>query len=440
MNRFHISRRAVLAGLGGGIAASAAPALAVDAFVSPFDFGLEADSDADQTSALQAAIDEAGNTGKTLLLPAGEFYAGDLNLHGGIKGAPGQTHLLTAGSAPVGRISGVSDVVIDSVSFGVGNGAPEGENRGLLELDSATRVTITNCSFSGPSNGIAIFASSATIENCHFAELGDAAIHSFNSLGLFIRGNIVDGCANAGIRIWREESGVDGSIITGNRISRIDWKGGGNGQNGNGVNVFKADGVIVADNHIADCAFTAVRANSANDTQIRGNTCLNSGEVAIFSEFAFSGSIIADNIVDGAATGISITNLDTSGHIATCTGNIVRNIAPQSEVNPDTTPVGIFAEAETVVDGNVVENVPGIGILAGYGPFIRNVIVSDNVIANVKAGIGVSVVQDATVGRVQVSGNLISGAEHDVIGMEWEKIVSNDLAADQSRYPNVAVS
>ena len=432
-------KRQLLAGLGTGFAATALPASAFDGFVSPYDFGLQTDTDADQTAVLQAAIDAASVTGKTLLLPTGEYYAGDLNLYGSIKGVPGQTHLLTAGNAPVGRVS-LADVFIEGINFGVGNSAPEGENRGLVELDSATRVTIRDCGFTGSSNGIAIFASSATIESCHFSELGDAAIHSFNSLGLFIRGNAIEGCGNAGIRIWREENGPDGSIITGNRISRIDWKGGGNGQNGNGINVFKADGVIVADNHISDCAFTAVRANSANNTQIRGNTCLNSGEVAIFSEFAFSGSIIADNIIDGAATGISITNLDTGGHLATCTGNIVRNIAPKSVVNPDTTPVGIFAEAETVVDGNVVENVPGIGILAGYGPFVRNVVISDNVVADVKAGIGVSVVQDATVGRVVVSGNLISGAERDIVGMEWEAVVSNDLAADQSRYPNITIS
>ena len=77
---------------------------------------------------------------------------------------------------------------------------------------------------------------------------------------------------------------------------------------------------------------------------------------------------------------------------------------------------------------------------AGYGPFVRNVVISDNVVADVKAGIGVSVVQDATVGRVVVSGNLISGAERDIVGMEWEAVVSNDLAADQSRYPNITIS
>jgi uncharacterized secreted repeat protein (TIGR03808 family) len=259
--------------------------------------------------------------------------------------------------------------------------------------------------------------------------------------GILIRGNRIRGCGNAGIRIWRDNTGHDGSIVTGNSISQIDWRGGGNGQNGNGVNVYQADGVIVSDNVITDCAFTAVRVNAGRNTQVRGNTCINSGEVAIFSEFGFSGSVIADNIVDGAATGIDITNLDTGGYLATCTGNIVRNIYPSSAVNPDTRPVGIYAEADTVVANNVVENSPGVGIVAGFGRFVRNVSISGNVLRDCAIGIGVTVVDDPQVGKVQVTGNTISGAAAGaVVGLEWETVVSDDLARDAGRYPHVTVA
>ena len=207
------------------------------------------------------------------------------------------------------------------------------------------------------------------------------------------------------------------------------------------MNVFQADGVIVADNVISDCAFTAVRVNAGRNTQVRGNTCLRSGEVAIFSEFGFSGSVIADNIIDGAATGIDITNLDSGGYLATCTGNIVRNISPSSAVNPDTRPVGIYAEADTVVANNVIENVPGIGIAAGYGPFVRNVSVTGNVLTACTMGIGVTVVNDPKVGRVTVTGNTISGATGGgVVGLEWENVVSDDLARDAGKYAHVLVT
>ncbi|HWA19966.1 MAG TPA: TIGR03808 family TAT-translocated repetitive protein [Devosia sp.] len=438
MVRNHLSRRTALLGLGAGLVTSALPARGADGFADASEFGLDPAIDGDQSAALQAAIDAAAKQGRTLLLPAGSYSAHDINLHGSIRGVTGQTLLLSVSDAPVGRVANVTDAMLEGLSFSGGTGSP-GDDRGLLGLEAAERATIRDCFFTGSAIGLSAYASSATIENCSFTQMGDAAIHSSDSLGLTIRGNRISDCGNAGIRIWRNESGRDGSIVTGNRIERIGWVGGGNGQNGNGVNVFKADDVIVSDNVIADCAFTAVRVNSANNTQVRGNTCLNAGEVAIFSEFAFSGSVIADNIIDGAASGISITNLDQGGRLATCTGNIVRNIAAKSEVNPDARPVGIYAEADTVIADNAIDNVPGIGVLAGWGPFVRNLVVADNVISAVDTGIGVSVVQDTPAGPVRVSGNIITAREATIVGMEWEKVVSDDLARDAARYPNVAV-
>ncbi len=83
---------------------------------------------------------------------------------------------------------------------------------------------------------------------------------------------------------------------------------------------------------------------------------------------------------------------------------------------------------------------PGAGIVAGYGPFVRNVVVSDNVVTGAMIGIGVSVVQQQSPGPVRVSGNIVSGAQQGIIGMEWDKVVSTDLQKDAKRYPNIAVS
>ena len=307
-----------------------------------------------------------------------------------------------------------------------------------LTIEASDDITLERCRFRGAEIGVAISDAGVTITDCRFTELGDAAIHAMDSRGLLISGNRIDYCGNAGIRIWRSESGADGSIVTGNRISDIDWRGGGNGENGNGINIFKADEVIIADNHIADCAFTAVRLNSTNNSQVSGNTCLRSGEVAIFSEFAFSGSIIANNIIDGAATGISITNLDQGGQLAVCSGNIVRNITPVSAVNPDTIPIGIYAEAETAITGNVVQNVPGLAIMAGYGTFLRNVLISGNVVYASNIGIGVSVV-DGT-GPVLIADNMIHDPlNYAVVGLAWTEVVETDLLANAAKYPNVTV-
>ncbi len=432
------TRRHILAGIGSVLAAPAFIGRATaQAFVDPLDFGLSG-GDGEQTSAIQQAIDAAAESGKDLRLPSGTYHVRDLRFPGNLRviGSARASRLVGLDEGTIGSIGPGSGCVIDGVSFSGGSG-----DRPALLLDGCEDATIRNCAFGGSGVGIGASNAGATIEGCRFDGLGDAAIHSIDSLGLFIRGNRIGTCGNAGIRIWRGESGHDGSIVTGNAISAIDWRGGGNGQNGNGVNVFQADGVIVADNVIRDCAFSAVRVNAGRNTQVRGNTCLNSGEVAIFSEFGFSGSLIADNIVDGAATGIDITNLDSGGYLATCTGNIVRNIFPSSAVNPDTRPVGIYAEADTVVADNAVENVPGIGIVAGYGPFVRNVSIAGNVLTGCTAGIGVTVVDDPQVGRVNVNGNTIAGATNGaIVGMEWESIVSDDLARDAPRYPHVTVT
>lgn len=438
MNHIFLSRRRLLAGLAG--LTLGGPAWAVQPIDAEADFGVTPDILDDQSRKLQAALDAAHGSARTLMLPGGQIFGHDLAFPGALRivGQPGKTVLISSGPEPVGKALVANDLIFDSVGF---SGGVSGGAHGLLQIESSVNVLLTSCSFViGAGNGVLATDSAVTISDCVFDELGDAAIHSLDSRGMMMHGNRISRCASAGIRIWRSASGADGSIVSGNRISAIDWKGGGDGQNGNGVNVFQADDVIVADNVISDCAFTAVRVNAGRNNQIRGNTCLNSGEVAIFSEFGFSGSVIADNIIDGAATGISITNLDSGGHLATCTGNIVRNIAASSAVNPDTRPVGMFAEADTVIANNTVENVPGYGIVAGFGPFVRNVTVSDNVIVGVDTGIGVSVVQEQAPGPVRVSGNIIgAGAKHGIVGMEWEKVVSEDLAGD-GNYPNVTVS
>jgi uncharacterized secreted repeat protein (TIGR03808 family) len=432
-----MKRRHLIAGFA-ALMAIPARAQSIDAA----SLGLARDSEADQTEILQAAIDQAVGSGRALRLPPWNIRAQGLTLPWGLvmEGVPTLSsitqHPDKADFAIASLYERGSVLVRDIAFYGSASAAPAD----LFSFEYADNVVFERCGFHDTSGiAVRIYDSAVSIRDCSFTNIGDAAIHSMDGRGHFIAGNRIDGCGNAGIRIWRGENGSDASIISGNRISNIDWKGGGNGQNGNGINIFKADEVIISDNHIADCAFTAVRLNSTNNSQVTGNTCLRSGEVAIFSEFAFSGSIIANNIIDGAATGISITNLDTGGQLAVCSGNIVRNITPASPVNPDTVPIGIYAEANTAITGNTVQNVPGIGIAAGFGPYLRNVLIADNVVSESNIGIGVSVVDEA--GTVQLGDNLIAApAQHAVVGLAWTDIVEPDLLANVTKYPNVSVN
>lgn len=417
-----IGRRQVVCGLAG--LGFVRPALAQAESLVP-------GSDMDQSVTLQTALHAAAASGH-LRLPAGRFRVSGIMFLGNmvVEGVPGATWLVGTGGA-IGTISAQSDIVLRDIGF-----AGDAGDEPLLTVAAASRITLERCRFrDSPATALSLYQSSATIRDCDFAGHGDAAIHALDSSGLLISDNRISRCGNAGIRVWRSESGPDGTIVTGNRISGIDWRGGGNGQNGNGINVYLADEVIVADNHIRDCAFSAIRLNTTRNSQVSGNQCLNSGEVAIFSEFGFSGSVITANIVDGAACGISITNLDAGGHLAVCADNIVRNIFPRSEVNPDAMPIGIFAEAETAIGGNVIENVPGVGIAAGWGPYLRNVVVANNLVAASRIGIGVSLAQGA--GAVTISGNRIDATEHDIAGMAWTDIIEPDLMSAADKYPHI---
>ncbi len=423
------------------LAGLAALALATPARAQAIIPELVAGTPDDQSGALQDALLRAAAEGRPLFLPPGTYYVQNLQVPSSllVTGIPGRTVLAAMGAAPVARIAGSAHVRFEGITFAHGNGGPEGAEAGLLEIEASDHVTLADCAFTGgKASGIAIQDAAARIDACDFLGHGLAAIFSLDSRGLTVSGNRIAGCGNGGILIWGNASRRGSSTVIGNTISGVGASNGGNGENGNGINVFRCDDVLIANNRITDCAFTAIRLNATNNVVVSGNLCRNSGEVAIFSEFAFTGSVIADNIVDGAALGISVTNMDQSGQVAAVTGNIVRNIRAASAVNPDTRPIGIYAEAETTITGNTVHSVVGTGIRAGNGPFLRNVVIADNVLSAVNTGIGVSVVEGA--GPVAISGNLITALDHAIAGMEWERVATPDLARDSARYPHVSIS
>jgi len=434
----HPRRRHILIGLAALPFATPARAQMLDATA----LNLVPGSPDDQSGPMQDALLRAASEGRPLFLPSGTYLVQNLHVPSSIlvTGVPGGTVLGAAGAGPVVRVSGSAHVRFEGIRFGPGSGGgPQGGETGLIEIEASDRVVISGCEFAGGgASGIAIHDAAAEITGCDFSGHALAAIFSLDSRGLTLTGNRIVGCGNGGILVWGNAGRSGSSTIAGNAISGIGASNGGNGQNGNGINIFRCDDVIIADNRIRDCAFTAIRLNATRNVIVSGNLCANSGEVAIFSEFAFTGSVIADNIVDGAALGISVTNMDSGGEVATVSGNIVRNIRERSEVNPDTRPVGIYAEADTAITGNTVHSVVGMGIRAGNGPFLRNVVIADNIVRGVNTGIGVSVVRDPAIGPVSITGNLVADVlDQAIVGLEWERVASDDLVRDAAKYPHV---
>ena len=291
-----------------------------------------------------------------------------------------------------------------------------------MHFSRGRSVRIAECEIVGAGrNGISLESVAGEVTGNTIAA-GDIAIFSIDARGLRINANTINGAGNGGILVWRSTSGDDGTLIIDNRVENISNKSGGSGEWGNAINVFRADNVIVRGNRIRAAAFSAVRGNAASNLQIVGNTCTGLGEVALYAEFGFEGALIANNIVDGAALGVSVTNFNKGGRLAVVQGNLIRNLVgrrPAGTDPNDSAGIGIGIEADTVVTGNVVENAPNAGIAAGWGAYLRDVAITSNVIRRAEFGITVSVAPGA--GAAVIADNMISDSpqrRHRRHGME----------------------
>lgn len=435
-----IDRRSLLIGSLSGAAALTVPLSAYG--IDAAQFGVRPGAPDDQSRALQRAIDQAARTRAPLILVPGVYRAGDLRLPDGAQllGVRGATRLVfTRGpsllSAEAGDHITVSGLVLD------GGGQPLPQNRGLVHLVASKSIRVSDCEFSGAGgNAIVLDRCEGQITANSITGAADNAILCNDNFGVIVSSNIIRGSGNGGIRIWQSVKRHDGSVVADNTIEDTEARAGGTGENGNAINVFRAANVIVRNNVIRRAAFSAIRGNAATNIQIIGNNCALLKETALYSEFDFEGAVIANNIVDAAENGISVTNFNNGGRLATVYGNLIRNIAVQRPGTPsEDAGIGIGIEAETAVTGNVVENAAQIGIRAGWGPYLRNVTVSGNVIRDAPIGIAVSVAPKA--GDAIVSGNMIAGAQLGaVVAMEWAKVVSGDLTKDgAARYPQLGI-
>ena len=293
--------------------------------------------------------------------------------------------------------------------------------RGLVHCLAGRDLRISDCEITNSGGaGIWLENIAGAISNNTFTNIATTAIVSFDARGLIVSQNIILGTSDNGIEILRTAIGDDGTLVIDNRIEDIKAGPGGSGQYGNAINAFRAGNVIVSGNRIRNCDYSAVRGNSASNIHITGNSVSNVREVALYSEFAFEGAVIANNTVDGAAVGVSVCNFNEGGRIAVVQGNIIRNLIPKRPIGTapdDDAGVGIYIEADAAVTGNVIENAPSFGIDRGWGKYLRDVAITGNVMRNAFIGIGVSVAQGA--GTALVSNNMISGAPRGaVVGLD----------------------
>ncbi len=395
-------------------------------------FGLHPGSTDDQSRVLQTAIDAAARARTPLALAPGMYRAGNLKLPAGAQliGVRGATEIVLTDGPSLISAAGADHVTLSGLTLDGGK-RPLADTRGLLNLESCRAVRIVDCEIVAcGGHGIRCVSVDGEVSGNRLGDIADVAVLSYNAAGLLVARNTIVGAGNNGIQIIRWETGDDGTMVVDNRIESIANRSGGSGQYGNAINAFRAANVTVRGNRIRHCAFSAVRGNTAANIQIVGNSISDCGEVALYAEFGFEGAIIADNGVDGAAIGVSVTNFNEGGRLAVVQGNIIRNLKPQRPAGTDpgdSAGVGISVEADTVVNGNVIENAPLAGIVLGWGRYLRDVAATGNVVRKADIGIGVSVTPGAA--STVVANNIITESRRGAImGMAGAKPVTADLA------------
>lgn len=431
----------------GTVAASAGPALAQaprPSAPAPLgmlgleatQFGLRPGSSEDQSRHLQAALVEAVKRDAPLIIAPGRYRIGNVVLpeNARLIGVPGATQFIAAQAGPLlvaRRIkrAAISGIVLDGLDIKLG------QRGGLLNIEEVLDFALSDCEFANAGSvGLTLNRTAGRIERNRFRSMRESALFSLDSRGLSIEANTVEDCGNNGIQLWRSQAGDDQSLVRGNRINRIRNDAGGDGPNGNGISLYRAGGVVIEGNTLRDCALTFIRNNSGSAVQILGNQGRRCGETALYSEFAFEGAVIANNLVEDCAQGANITNLDHGGRLSVFANNIIRNaqkgLAPKGKELVGG--IGVHVEAEAAVTGNVIENASEIGISLGWSWAMRNLVATGNVVR--RSGIGISVSLVPKERNALIANNVINEAKFGaVVGTEFGKPVTADLTKAEDK-------
>lgn len=418
--------------------AAAAPmsTLGIDAV----QLGVRAGGTADQTAALQSAIDQAAGARVPLVLGPGEYRASELKLSTGaqIAGVRGATRLVFEGGAGLIFARGADHVTLSGLILD-GKGKALAEDRGLLHLVQGNDVRVIDCELvNAGGHGIVLEEVEGAVSGTIVANAAASGIVSRNARSLIIEKNTVRGAGNGGILVMRTTKGDDGTLVLDNRVEDILAKRDGL-LSGNAISISQAANVTVRGNRISRAANCGVRGNAASNLQIINNIVNDVGDVALYSEFGFEGAVIANNTVMSAAIGVAVVNFDQGGRLATVQGNLIRNLKSNRSSNNQTGGgIGITVEADAAVTGNVIENAPDTGIKLGWGQFLRDVTVTGNVVRNVGFGITASVSSGA--GQACIAGNMIAeAARGSIVGMDFAEVLPDDLSKNTTRHAHLAI-
>jgi hypothetical protein len=238
-----IGRRGFL--LAGSAVAGAGLPPATQAVAAPMaggrsvtEFGVVPNSEADQTKALQKAIEAIAAAGEAVRIPGGTYRTAALELPQScaILGVPHQTRLLGQADGPILRAPENASLYLSGLSF-------EGDAIAAAGIEGAiTFVTVRDAKGSAIKFGR---ARAISVANCRFERCAKAAIEIATDpaapMGAIVIGNQISGCA---IGIGLSGNGnVSGNLVAG--ASAFGLRFGANADSGT---------LSATNNTLRDCA------------------------------------------------------------------------------------------------------------------------------------------------------------------------------------------
>jgi hypothetical protein len=253
------------------------------------------------------------------------------------------------------------------------------------------RVLLENCEIDGGENGIAASGNAdVTLINCEIKNPTKMGVFVTSTGRIQVLNCKIHHCGENGIRVESPDpqaGSLDGNVLLqGNHLHDIaaPW---GDGATGNCISVWRANSVQIMNNRCEKMPYSAIRIADGRDSMLVGNHCIGGQKDSqIYLEFAFFGSIVANNYFGDGAGGFEAVNFGGGyeGRQAIVTGNRFRNFKQMA----------VKIEADVLFAQNIVDTCTEWGVWAGFGEACRNLHVVDNLIMNCKWGVGVPTTDD----------------------------------------------
>jgi hypothetical protein len=408
------------------------------------DFGAVGDGVADDTAAIQAAVDLIGS-GDSLFFPQGVYKLTarilitktNVTVFGIGEGSKiVQSSLIGQDTL---RLSGCTDTVVTGMHV-VGNGMLSGVG---IRLDACTRCAVERCHISNTRYG-GVHLDGLTTQNvdckvasCVFTDspvtdldvhtTSGAAVQSFGSFtGIVIENNIINDGNTYGVRVTMgQETDVgDGVVIAGNIIRNA---------RGYGITVYRGDvtsavfkGASIIGNFVKDTTGNVADA-------VYGNTY----GTGIYVQSVDMTSVIG-NVIDGANSGTTETLLTRAGiGVANATavvisGNIVRNCTFHGIEIKDPDGYG-DEEGASQINGNIIDR-PGLDGIFAHRLSSGVTIANNTVMAPGRRGIAVDGAGTPVNGASVNNNTIRAPVNGGVYARNFRGFVSSNTITDSETY------